>query len=220
MRRNTRRRPTGPRRATLGAMALILGGGGLMVANVYASATEDTSTVRSAGESDRDRSPAAGGATIDCPDVGAGLTAVPQEAKAIVDEQLAVLDQQIASAYQQMQDAVRDGRLDVGAVENTVVSPLKEQRAATIGTIADAIERAGERPEGLDGLAACTLRTSGTQDGGGEAGQEQAGQEQSPQGDGQQEPQQDADGGGQAGNGRGRGLRGHHHRAERRAKAP
>lgn len=201
MRRNTRRRPTGPRRATLGAMALILGGGGLMVANVYASATEDTSTVRSAGESDRDRSPAAGGATIDCPDVGAGLTAVPQEAKATVDEQLAVLDQQIASAYQQMQDAVQDGRLDVGAVENTVVAPLKEQRAATIGTIADAIERAGERPEGLDDLAACTLRTSGTQDGGEETGQGQAGQEQSPQGDGQQEPQQDADGGGRAGNG-------------------
>ncbi|WP_306189149.1 DUF1996 domain-containing protein [Streptomyces sp. MK5] len=40
MRRPSRRRPTGPRRATFAAVALILGGGGLMVGNVYASATE------------------------------------------------------------------------------------------------------------------------------------------------------------------------------------
>ncbi|MFF0791241.1 DUF1996 domain-containing protein [Streptomyces spiralis] len=40
MRRTSRRRPTGPRRATFAAVALILGGGGLMVGNVYASATE------------------------------------------------------------------------------------------------------------------------------------------------------------------------------------
>ncbi|MGV9345147.1 DUF1996 domain-containing protein [Streptomyces spiralis] len=40
MRRTSRRRPTAPRRATFAAVALILGGGGLMVGNVYASATE------------------------------------------------------------------------------------------------------------------------------------------------------------------------------------
>ncbi len=198
MRRNTRRRPTGPRRATLGAMALILGGGGLMVANVYASATEDTSTVQSVG--DREQSPAAGGATIDCPDVGTRLTEVPQEARAAVDEQLAVLDQQIAGAYQKMQDAVRDGRIDVDAVDQGIVDPLREQRTATIGAIADAIEGAGERPEGLDELPACTLRTSDADGGDGQPGQEQGGEEQGQAQDGQQEPEQGADDG-RTGNG-------------------
>ncbi|MFF9127093.1 DUF1996 domain-containing protein [Streptomyces sp. NPDC014889] len=186
-------------------MALILGGGGLMVANVYASATEDTSAVQSVG--DRKQSPAAGGATIDCPDVGAGLTEVPQDAKATVDEQLAALDQQIASAYQKMLGSVRDGRIDVDAVDEEIVSPLEEERTATIGGIADAIEGAGERPEGLDDLAACTLRTSGTgtdsgdgRTGQDQSGQDQTGQDQGPPQDGQQEPEQGADDG-QAGNG-------------------
>ncbi|MFJ4515145.1 DUF1996 domain-containing protein [Streptomyces sp. NPDC088816] len=179
-------------------MALILGGGGLMVANVYASATEDTSAVQSVG--DRKQSPAAGGATIDCPDVGARLTEVPQDAKATVDEQLAVLDQQIASAYQKMLDAVRDGRIDVDAVDKGIVGPLTEERTATIGGIADAIGRAGERPEGLDDLAACALRTSDTEGGDGQTGEEQGGQDQSRPQDGQQEPEQGADEG-PAGNG-------------------
>src|SRR5690606_42072287 len=55
--RNTRRRPK--QRATLAAFALILGGGGMMAANVYASATEDGG----------DTAQVFSGATIDCPDV-------------------------------------------------------------------------------------------------------------------------------------------------------
>ncbi|MFJ3245208.1 DUF1996 domain-containing protein [Streptomyces sp. NPDC086782] len=184
-------------------MALILGGGGLMVANVYASATEDTSAVQSVG--DRKQSPAAGGATIDCPDVGARLTEVPEEAKATVDEQLAALDQQIASAYQRMLEAVKDGRIDVDAVDKGIVGPLTQERTATIGGIADAIERAGERPDGLDDLAPCALRTSDTEGGDGQTGQDQSGQDQSGQDqslpqDGQQEPEQGADDG-RSGNG-------------------
>ena len=75
MGRNTRRRPTGPRRATFAAFALMLGGGGLVAANVYASATEGGSGTEGA----QTRS-AAG--TIDCPDVGSKLTQVPDQARA------------------------------------------------------------------------------------------------------------------------------------------
>ncbi|WP_232839184.1 DUF1996 domain-containing protein [Streptomyces triticisoli] len=179
-------------------MALILGGGGLMVANVYASATEGVLSGQSVEKTDSGQDWAAAGATIDCPDVGTRLTAVPDEARATVDEQLAALDQQIAKAYQQVQSAAQDGRLDAGAVESTIMNPLKEERAGTIGRIADAIDRAGDRPEGLDDLAACTLRDAGNQDGGGQSGQDQGrdGQDQGQQGDGQQ-----GGNGGQAGNG-------------------
>ncbi|WP_407697307.1 DUF1996 domain-containing protein, partial [Streptomyces kebangsaanensis] len=186
-------------------MALILGGGGLMVANVYASATEGVLSGQSVEKPDSGQDWAAAGATIDCPDVGTRLTSVPDEARATVDEQLAALDQQIAKAYQQVQSAAQDGRLDAGAVESTIMNPLKEERAGTIGRVTDAIGRAGGRPEGLDDLAACTLRDAGNQDGGGQSGQGQDqgqdgqdrdGQDQGGQGDGQQ-----GGNGGQAGNG-------------------
>ncbi|MGX4694243.1 DUF1996 domain-containing protein [Streptomyces sp. JNUCC 63] len=198
-------------------MALILGGGGLMVANVYASATEGALSGQSVEKSDSGQDWAAAGATIDCPDVGTRLTAVPDEARATVDEQLAALDQQIAKAYQQVQSAAQGGRLDAGAVESTIMNPLKEERTGTIGRIADAIDHAGDRPEGLDDLAACTLRDAGNQDGDGQSGQDQSrngqdqggqdqgqnGQDQGQngQGQGQQGDGQQGGNGGQAGNG-------------------
>jgi hypothetical protein len=65
--RNTRRRPK--QRATLAAFALILGGGGMMAANVYASATDGGTS---------DAQVLSGAATIDCPDVATQLTEVPE----------------------------------------------------------------------------------------------------------------------------------------------
>src|SRR5690242_12711234 len=73
--RNRRRRPTGARRATLAAVALMLGGAGLVGANVYASATEGWGDGSGTDASGRVLS--SGMATIDCPDVGGRLTAVP-----------------------------------------------------------------------------------------------------------------------------------------------
>ncbi len=105
-----RRRPTGARRATSAAIALILGGGGLVAVNVYASATEDGS----AGEAPQQVN--SGAATIDCPDVGNELTEVPDEARAEVDGELAALDQQTAEAYRRLQNSAR-------AQQQTAASP-------------------------------------------------------------------------------------------------
>ncbi|POX61636.1 hypothetical protein C3492_20190 [Streptomyces sp. Ru62] len=134
----------------------MLGGAGLVGANVYASATEGWGDGSGTDASGRVLS--SGMATIDCPDVGSRLTAVPDAARPDVDRELAVLDQQIAAAYQQVQQAGRTGGQDAGSPEETIVKPLEEKRSESIGRIADAIGRAGERPQGLDDLAACTLR--------------------------------------------------------------
>ncbi|MEV5174398.1 DUF1996 domain-containing protein [Streptomyces flaveolus] len=184
----------------------MLGGAGLVGANVYASATEgwgDGSGTDSSG-----RVLSSGMATIDCPDVGSRLTAVPDAARPDVDRELAVLDQQIAAAYQQVQQAGRAGGQDAGSAEETIMKPLEEKRSESIGRIADAIDRAGERPQGLDDLAACTLRpgdngqATGTPDdgeqGGTGQGQGGAGADQGGTGQGQ-----NGSGQGQGGNGQG-----------------
>nr|WP_307060508.1 DUF1996 domain-containing protein [Streptomyces achromogenes] len=196
-------------------MALILGGGGLMAANVYASATEDGTegnSVRKGGNS---------AVTIDCPDVGAKLTTVPDQASAEVDRELAVLDEQVAAAYRQLQQSAQSVREDAGFADNAVMNPLKEKRGATIERIAVAIDRVGDRPEGLESLASCTLRASddqadegadgkgdenrgdGRQDGQdqGDQGQDGKGQGGQGQGGGQQDGQGRQGNGGQAGNG-------------------
>ncbi|MFF4470090.1 DUF1996 domain-containing protein [Streptomyces sp. NPDC001599] len=204
---NRRRRPTGARRATFGAVALIVGGSGLVAVNVFASATESGNSAVALGSSGV-------AATVDCPDLTERLTAVPEQARPAVDTELAQLDEQIAAAYRGLQEAARtadDGTLDEGAI----LDPLKKERAATIERIAAAIDKAGDRPEGLDALAECALRRteiasadagsgSPAQQGQGQEQEESQGQEQGQQdgkgqepGDGQQQPGN----GGQAGNG-------------------
>ncbi|MFI1722681.1 DUF1996 domain-containing protein [Streptomyces sp. NPDC020489] len=179
----------------------MLGGGGLVAANVYASATES-------GSGSSQSADGWGAGTIGCPDVGDALTSVPDGARAEVDKELAGLDQQTAQAYQQLQGPVQDRE----AAESQIMKPLAENRAATIERITAALDRAGgERPEGIDELATCTLRQSddsvdgedgaqnGQEGGDGQGGQEgqdgQDGQEQNGQGEQQQ------GNGGQSGNG-------------------
>ncbi|MEU3660157.1 DUF1996 domain-containing protein [Streptomyces sp. NPDC032940] len=204
---NRRRRPTGARRATFSAVALILGGGGLVAVNVFASATESANSPVPLGSSGV-------AATVDCPDLSERLTTVPEPARPGVDAELARLDEQIATAYRQLQEAA--GAADDGTVdEGAILDPLEQQRTETIARIVTAVDGAGDRPEGLEALAACTLRrtavaTQGTpsgspdgqqQDGSGDG--EQAGEEQEQgQGQGQQQEQEQEQGnGGQAGNG-------------------
>ncbi|WP_167307144.1 DUF1996 domain-containing protein [Streptomyces tendae] len=203
---NRRRRPTGARRATFGAVALILGGSGLVAVNVFASATESGNAAVPLGSSGV-------AATVDCPDLTQRLTTVPEQARPEVDTELAHLDEQIAAAYRGLQDAARtadDGTLDEGAI----LDPLKQERAASIERIAAAVDKAGDRPEGLDALAECTLRRTeiASADAGSaspdqqkqeqEQGQEQERrQEGQGQGQGQQDGQQQPGNGGQAGNG-------------------
>ncbi|WP_189301719.1 DUF1996 domain-containing protein [Streptomyces cinerochromogenes] len=193
----------------------MLGGAGIVAANVYASASEGWGDGSGAGTAGQVRS--TGMATIDCPDVGSRLTAVPDAARADVDRELAQLDQQTAAAYRQLQQAGQavgaDGEAYSGAVDDTIMNPLEEKRSASIGRIADAIDRAGERPQGLDSLAPCTLRpaetgqSTGTPgDGGGQdgSGQGQSGQGQNGQGQsGQGQNGQEQNGTGQGGAGQG-----------------
>ncbi|MGW3845908.1 DUF1996 domain-containing protein [Streptomyces fagopyri] len=189
MRRNTRRRPTGARRATFAAAALILGGGGLVAVNVYASATESWG----GASGQQNETKAAGAATIDCPDVGSKLTEVPEAAKAEVDKQLALLDQQISEAYARLASAEQAQTQDPNFVQNAVLGPLKEKRAAVIDRIKIGFKNAGaESPAMLDGVATCTAvpatpvqNNTGDQNGGGQQqGDNGGGQQQN--GDGQQ----------------------------------
>ncbi|MET7682526.1 DUF1996 domain-containing protein [Streptomyces sp. NPDC005423] len=181
----------------------MLGGGGLVAANVYASAAEGG---RGGDSSQHTDSAAPGGSsgagTIDCPDVGSRLTTVPEGAKSDVDTELALLDQQTAEAYQKLQNSAQAIGQDAGFADSAIMSPLKEKRAATLERIAVAIDRVGERPQGLDDLAACTLRPSDNQNGAGQ-GQQQG---DSPGQSGQPTAGQTSNGGqtgngGQAGNG-------------------
>ncbi|GAA4968000.1 hypothetical protein GCM10023238_39930 [Streptomyces heliomycini] len=202
MARNTRRRPK--QRATLAAFALILGGGGMMAANVYASATEE------GGQGDG-RVQVLSGATIDCPDVATALTSVPEQARAEVDKELAAGGRADRGSLQAARGVGRGPPPGPRFAENAIAGPLEEKRSAALARIATAIERVGERPEGLEELADCAVRESGNapaqpdagQDGGGEGeqagdggdGRDQQGQE------GQQGQDQGGETAGQAGNG-------------------
>ena len=174
-----------------------------MAANVYASATDGGS----GGDSAQTRSGTGvrtAGATIDCPDVGSKLTSVPEQARGEVDKELALLDEQIAKAYQRLSESAQQVRQDPGFADNAIVNPLKEKRAATLERMAIAIDRVGDRPKGLEALAACTVEDGNEapaegegQDGGDGQPAEEQGQAGQEQGNGQGQ----GTNGGQAGNG-------------------
>jgi hypothetical protein len=105
--------------------------------------------------------------TVNCPSVADKLPNVPAAAKTEVDAQLAQLDAQIAAANKQL--AASSGKSQT-EINNTVLNPLKAKRAATIDRITNAIDRVAARPQGLQNLAACTVQTSGGNNGGGSNG--------------------------------------------------
>ncbi|MFD3869992.1 DUF1996 domain-containing protein [Streptomyces sp. NPDC058623] len=116
--------------------ALVMGGGGVGLLAQGASAGQDGK--------------AAVTATIDCPDVGDKLRDVPEQARKEVDENLAQLDTQVADAYAKLSSGRAKG--------NALLGELKNQRGGTIGRISDAMARSGSRPQGLDGLSACSMQ--------------------------------------------------------------
>lgn len=97
--------------------------------------------------------------TIDCPDVGDKLTAVPEKAKPEVDANLAKLDDQVADAYKQLAAGKAKG-------DAALLGDLKQKRDKTIAGVAEAIGRAGERPKDIQGLAACTMKQAAAADDG------------------------------------------------------
>ncbi|MBQ0985268.1 DUF1996 domain-containing protein [Streptomyces sp. F63] len=201
MKRNKRRRPTGARRSTFAAFALILGGGGLVAVNAVASATGGGPGGSPVG--------APGAATISCPDVGQELTDVPEAARADVDKALAKLDQQITEAYDRLTSTREEQTQDANHVQDAILGPLSEQRTAVIGEIANYVKQAGATaPASLDGLAPCTAvapaqaRNEGDGDGDGDGGQDgEAGGEagNGQDGEGQGGGQPDDNGNGAAG---------------------
>ncbi|MEA5362410.1 hypothetical protein VA596_22925 [Amycolatopsis sp., V23-08] len=92
---------------------------------------------------------------ISCPDVAGQLPAIPARAQAEVQRNLALLDTQIAEANNRLVTSAGQGGANF--VQNAILGPLKDKRASTIDRIAIAIGRVAEKPQGLDGLAACTL---------------------------------------------------------------
>lgn len=164
MRRNTRKRSKTTRRVVGAVAALAVGAGGLVAVNVYASAGETGAPGAAQNQAK------AASSTIDCPDVGQKLTAVPAQARAQVDRELALLDKQVAEAYQRLASSQRAIQQDPGFAQNAIINPLKDKRKAAIDRIAIAIGRSAAKPQGLDTLAACTLRATGDQTNAGQAG--------------------------------------------------
>ncbi|MFH9237867.1 DUF1996 domain-containing protein [Streptomyces anulatus] len=197
MRRTSRKkRSTLANRAIAASAALILGGGGLVAVNVYASAGEGPSGSPPTRTQDAGRQLS----TIDCPEAVNGLPEVPDQARGEVDRELAAMDTQITDAYRQFTDRREQMARDPGLAENAVLGPLRGKRAASLDRIGIAIGRVAERPQGLESLAGCSLRADDDQgqDQGEDQGQN-AGQGQDP---GDQDPGQGEDPGqDQGGNG-------------------
>ncbi|MGW4234288.1 DUF1996 domain-containing protein [Streptomyces sp. NPDC004980] len=205
-RTSRKKRSTLANRAIVASVALVLGGGGLVAVNVYASAGEGSSG------SPPDRSLNAGRqmSTIDCPDAGIALPDVPDRARPEVDRELAAMDTQITDAYRQFADRKEQIARDPNLAENAVLGPLKNKRAASLDRIGIAIERdAAERPRNLDGLAPCSLRADDGDGQGGDSGQDgEQGGGQNP-GEGADQGQDGGqDQGGDQGGGQGQGGNG------------
>ncbi|MFD4795674.1 DUF1996 domain-containing protein [Streptomyces anulatus] len=177
MRRTSRKkRSTLANRAIAASAALILGGGGLLAVNVYASAGEGPSG------SPPTRTQNAGRplSTIDCPEAVNGLPEVPDQARGEVDRELAAMDTQITDAYRQFADRKEQMARDPGLAENAVLGPLRGKRAASLDRIGIAIGRVTERPQGLESLAGCSLRADDNRGQGQEPGDQDPGQGEDP----------------------------------------
>ncbi|MFD9224241.1 DUF1996 domain-containing protein, partial [Streptomyces sp. NPDC060064] len=204
MRRTVRRRSKRGKRVVVASIALMLGGGGLIAVNSYASAGEGRGPWPgewNGQQQNQTQSAGPSASTIKCPEVANGLPEVPDGARLEVDRELATLDSQITEAYQRFVDEKEQMERDPQFAQNAVLEPLKNKRAASIDRIALAISRAaGKRPQGLDPMAPCTLQVDDAD--GADAG-EGDGQGQD-QGDGQNNGNGDqGNGNGDQGNGNG-----------------
>jgi hypothetical protein len=134
---------------TTAALGLVLAAGALVIATTVG----DPSSAN-----------AASGGRITCPDVAGRLPAIPAQAQAEVQRNLDLLTTQISEADNRLVTTAGQGGPNF--VQNAILGPLADKRVSTIDRIAIAIGRQGEKPQGLDSLAACAL---GGQAGTGEA---------------------------------------------------
>jgi hypothetical protein len=97
--------------------------------------------------------------TVSCPDVASQLPTLPAGAAADVNRELAGLERQIAEANARLASSQGEGGPNFA--NNAVLGPLEDKRFATLERIAIAIGRFGDRPAGLESLAACALNGAG-----------------------------------------------------------
>ncbi|GGP11670.1 hypothetical protein GCM10012278_56360 [Nonomuraea glycinis] len=100
--------------------------------------------------------------TIVCPSVAGQLQEIPAAAQNEVDRNLALLETQIQEANDRLADT--QGQGGPNFVQNAILGPLADKRAATLDRIAIAIGRSAERPDNLAALATCRLSDSGGND--------------------------------------------------------
>ncbi|MDR7279533.1 hypothetical protein [Catenuloplanes atrovinosus] len=101
----------------------------------------------------------ASGQTITCPTVADKLPAIPASAQAEVDRNLALLETQLQEANNRLATSAGEGGPNF--VQNAILGPLADKRAATIDRIAISIGRTAEKPTNLGGLAECSLGAGG-----------------------------------------------------------
>jgi hypothetical protein len=127
------------------AFALAIAGGALVIAT----------TVGDPGAANAASGGQAAAGQITCPDVASKLPAIPAQAQAEVQRNLTLLNTQISEANNRLATSVGQGGANF--VQNAILGPLQGKRESTIDRIAIAIGRQGEKPQGLGGLAACSV---------------------------------------------------------------
>ena len=95
--------------------------------------------------------------TVNCPGVAGALpAAIPAQAQAEINRNLALLNTQIAEANRRLETSVGQG--GPAFIQNAILGPLEDKRAATINRMATAIGRNAVKPQlDVQGLATCSL---------------------------------------------------------------
>jgi uncharacterized protein YceH (UPF0502 family) len=119
------------------------------VGAVNAAATTTTSAAAAGMGADAAQS-------IACPSPNAAIGAVPAAAQAEVTRELANLDKQIAEANQRL--ATSAGQGGANFVQNAILGPLADKRAAALNRISIAIGRVTAKPVAIDKFAKCEVQ--------------------------------------------------------------
>ncbi|ADJ44922.1 hypothetical protein AMES_3097 [Amycolatopsis mediterranei S699] len=127
------------------ALGLAIAGGALAIATTFGD--PGAANAASGGQ--------AAVGQISCPDVASKLPAIPAQAQAEVQRNLDLLNTQIAEANNRLKTTVGQGGPNF--VQNAILGPLADKRKSTIDRIAISIGRRAEKPQGLDGLATCSV---------------------------------------------------------------
>ena len=96
--------------------------------------------------------------TVSCPTVRDRLPAMPADVRAAVDRQLAKLDRAQAAANERI--AASRGQIDAD-FNNSVIRPLRAQRATALKKISTMLTRQGRKPAGLVSLVECEVSYDG-----------------------------------------------------------